>query len=116
VVTALEITMAIAPNSTWLATASDRTVRIWDLATGQRRATLTGHTGLVIEMAIAPNSTWLAAVSDDDGAVRIWDPATGNVSTIMRVDCPLAACAWSPSGRYLVAAGHAGLYCFSFNY
>ena len=38
--------VAIAPDGTWLATASDDgTVRIWDPATGQQRATLTGHTG-----------------------------------------------------------------------
>ena len=38
--------VAIAPDGTWLATASDdETVRIWDAATGRHRATLTGHTG-----------------------------------------------------------------------
>ena len=40
--------VAIAPDGTWLATAGgDGTVRIWDPATGQQRATLTGHTGPV---------------------------------------------------------------------
>ena len=38
--------VAIAPDGTWLATGGgDGTVRIWDPATGQQRATLTGHTG-----------------------------------------------------------------------
>ena len=37
--------VAVAPDGTWLATASyDDTVRIWDPATGQQRAVLTGHT------------------------------------------------------------------------
>ena len=37
--------VAIAPDGTWLATASDDgTARIWDAATGAARATLTGHT------------------------------------------------------------------------
>ena len=40
---------------------SDGTVRIWDPATGQQRATLTGHTGPVTAVAIAPDGTWLAS-------------------------------------------------------
>ena len=69
--------MAIAPDGTWLASAGDDgTVRIWDPATGQQRATLTGHAGPVTAVAIAPDGTWLASAGDD-GSVRIWDPATG---------------------------------------
>ena len=69
--------VVIAPDGTWLATGSrDKTVRIWDPATGQQRARLTGHTGPVNSVVIAPDSTWLATGSRD-GTVRIWDPATG---------------------------------------
>src|ERR1017187_6708036 len=71
------IAVAIAPDSTWLASASwDRSVRIWDPATGQQRALLTGHTDPVTAVAIAPDGTWLASASWDR-SVRIWDPATG---------------------------------------
>ena len=74
--------VAVAPDSTWLATTSDdQTVRIWDPATGQQRHTLTGHTRPVTAVAIAPDGTWLATGSGNpfggDGTVRIWDPATG---------------------------------------
>ena len=38
--------MAFSPDGRLLATASyDETVRLWDPATGERRRTLTGHTG-----------------------------------------------------------------------
>ena len=70
--------LAVAPDGTWLATASDDgTVRIWDPATGQTRHTLTGHTDGVRAVAVAPDGTWLATAGDD-GTVRIWDPPTGS--------------------------------------
>ena len=62
--------VAIAPDGTWLATASnDKTVRIWE-ADGTPRATLTGHKDWVTRVAIAPDGTWLA--TGDVGTVRIW--------------------------------------------
>jgi len=106
--------VAIAPDGTWLATGSDdRSVRIWDPATGRQRATL-GHTGAVTAVAIAPDGTWLATASRD-GTVRIWDPATAGIRAAMRIDRPLVDCAWSPSGQSLVVAGDAGLYHFTFH-
>ena len=73
--------VAIAPDGTWLASAGDDgTVRIWDPATGQQRAALTGHAEPVKAVAIAPDGTWLAS-GGDDGTVRIWDPATSELDT-----------------------------------
>src|SRR5204862_1780201 len=69
--------VAIAPDGTWLATGGwERTVRIWDPATGRERAALTGHTEWMTAVAIAPDGTWLAT-GGWDRTVRIWDPATG---------------------------------------
>src|SRR5215813_7324022 len=63
--------VAIAPDGTWLVTASwDGTARIW-AADGAHRATLTGHGGSVEAVAIAPDGTWLVSASDD-GTARIW--------------------------------------------
>ena len=57
-------------------------MRIWDAATGQQRAVLTGHTGAVNAVAIAPDGTWLAT-GGDDGTVRIWDAATGQQRAVL---------------------------------
>jgi WD40 repeat protein len=67
----------------------------------------------VYAVAIAPDGTWLASVGYD-GSVRIWDPVTGGISAVMRVDSRLEDCAWSPSSQSLAAAGEAGLYHFTF--
>ncbi|MFI1568484.1 NB-ARC domain-containing protein [Streptomyces sp. NPDC020490] len=77
------VSVAIAPDGTWLATASiDKTVRIWDRATGTCTTTLTGHTNAVRSVAIAPDGTWLATTSRDK-TVRIWDRATGTCTTTL---------------------------------
>ena len=62
--------VAIAPDGTWLATANNKTARIWRLD-GSLRATLTGHKKQVGAVAIAPDGTWLATASNDTTA-RIW--------------------------------------------
>ena len=99
--------VAIAPDGTWLATGSDdRTVRIWDPATGRQRATLTGHTGPVTAVAIAPDGTWLATGSDDR-TVRIWDPATGRQrATLTGHTGPVTAVAIAPDGTWLATGSH----------
>ena len=104
--------VSIAPDGTWLATASnDGTVRIWDPATGNQRHTLTGHAGRVAAVAIAPNGSWLATGSDD-GTVRIWDPVTGTGLASSRVWGPLDHLEWS--GMTLIAARAFGPYIFRF--
>jgi WD40 repeat protein len=61
-----------------LASASDdSTVRIWDPAIGEQRATLEGHRGevrAVCRLTVAGQD--LLASAGDDRTVRIWDPAT----------------------------------------
>jgi WD40 repeat protein len=105
--------VAIAPDGTWLATASDdRTVRTWDAATGQPRAVLT-HDDQVNTVAIAPDGTWLATVSAGTWVaatsagrnVRTWDAATAQPRAVLaghqdRVN----AVAIAPDGTWLATA------------
>ncbi len=52
------------------------TVRVWDLATGQQQATLTGHHGPVWSVAAAADGARVVS-GGDGGTVRVWDLATG---------------------------------------
>ena len=54
----------------------DKTVRIWDVNTGDPLQTLTGHTGRVYSVSFSPDGQTLASGSWD-GTVRIWDVNTG---------------------------------------
>ncbi len=95
--------VAIAPDGTWLATASSDDVCVWDRGLGAEPSLLTGHTKPVTAVAIAPDGTWLASASDD-GAVRIWDPATGTQTACLtgHIDKAIAV-AIAPDGTWLAS-------------
>jgi len=100
---------AIAPDGSWLATASsDSTIGVWDVSTGTERATLLGHSGNVYAVAIAPNSRWMAS-GGEDCAVRLWDTSTGEQrATLVGHTDLVKRIAIAPSGRWLASAGYDG--------
>src|SRR5262249_5478344 len=69
--------VAFSPDGRRLASASeDKTVKIWDSATGKELFTLKGHAGKVVSVAFSPDG-WRLASASEDTTVRIWDGATG---------------------------------------
>src|SRR5262249_6805230 len=61
----------------WLVSAGeDRTVRLWDVATGAPGAVLKGHTDEVFAAVFHPDGTRLASAGRDR-AILLWDVATG---------------------------------------
>ncbi|MGI8807606.1 MAG: KGGVGR-motif variant AAA ATPase [Acidimicrobiales bacterium] len=89
-----------------LATATNGTVRVVDLAAGEVVAELF-HSGAGA-VAWSPDGTRLAS-GGDDGTVRTWDPATGaEVARFEGHGDWVQAVAWSPDGTRLASGGDDG--------
>ncbi|MDX3833469.1 nSTAND1 domain-containing NTPase [Streptomyces europaeiscabiei] len=94
--------VAFSPDRNTLATGSaDKTVRLWDPATGKIRTTLKGHTDQVTSVAYSPDGHTLATGSADK-TVRLWDPATGKTRTTLKGHTDqVTSVAYSPDGHTL---------------
>ena len=100
--------VAFAPDGKTIASAgSDRTVRLWNVATGALRRTLKGHSGRIEAVAFSPDGTLVASAScgrDREALGRDRRGGAGDASSPSRRRCrpspsrPMASC-WPPAAR-----------------
>ncbi|CAL0334948.1 unnamed protein product [Lupinus luteus] len=65
--------IAVDHSNTWFCTGSaDRTIKIWDLASGTLKLTLTGHIEQVRGLAVSSKHTYMFSAGDDK-QVKCWD-------------------------------------------
>jgi WD40 repeat protein len=82
----------------------DKTVRVWDVATGKATFTLKGHTGFIDYLCLTPDGK-LAVSGSHDKTARVWDLVAGKEKVVFKEHTKtVTATAVSPDGK-TVATG-----------
>ena len=107
--------LALSPNGQFLVTEANdvnekpgSSPRIWEVSTGKRLLTLTGHTDAVCSITFSPSGKHIATASWD-GTGRIWDADTGRpLVTLQGHTAPLTTIAFDSSGQRVVTGSFDG--------
>jgi WD40 repeat protein len=96
--------IALSPDGKYLASNTDGTVKLWDVA--RRKEIVTLDAKEVQGIALSPDGRTLATAS---GAVRLWDVPKGTKKATLNGDpAKFAFVAFSSDGKTLATAGEAG--------
>jgi len=96
--------IAFSPNGKLLASGSrDRTVKLWDVATGGVLASLSGHSHIITCLAFRPDGKLLATGSEDK-TIKIWDVTEKKeLTTLSGHSGAVVSIAFSPDGKLLAS-------------
>ena len=97
--------LALAADCQTLASASDdKTIRLWDLPTGQARSILRGHSNFVKSVAFHPTQPHLLASGSKDRTIKLWDTNTGELlQTLTGHQNQVNGVIFSPDGEILAS-------------
>lgn len=83
-------------NCNYIATgSSDKTVRLWDVQSGECVRIFIGHRSMVLCLAMSPDGRYMAS-GDEDGAIMMWDLSSGRCVTPLMGH---TSCVWTLAFR-----------------
>lgn len=96
--------LAISPDGQTLVSGSaDKTIKVWNLATGQEIRTLKGHSSFVNYLVISPDGQTLVSGSADK-TIKVWNLVSGReLRTLQGHSSSVNSLALSPDGQVLVS-------------
>jgi len=102
--------VALSPDGTRVVSASaDKSVKVWDVETGQMIRSLEGHTGSV-HAALVTASGDRVIYSSKDWTIRIWNIVSGETIGILSTPSgPVTTVAMVSGDRFLVSGSDDGL-------
>ncbi len=102
--------VAVTPDGRYAVSGSlDKTLKVWDLTTGQAVRTLTGHASYVTAVTVTPDGRYSVSGSADN-ALKVWELATGQAVRTLNgypwwvlFHSGILAVAVTPDGRYAIS-------------
>lgn len=90
-----------------LSASNDKTVKMWDVASGNCLATFEGHDAFVCSVGISRDGR-LVAAGAADGAIKIWELTSGAILAEFSHGAQDAKVAWGPDASQLISGAADG--------
>jgi WD40 repeat protein/tRNA A-37 threonylcarbamoyl transferase component Bud32 len=95
--------IAFSPDGKRIASGGDdRTIKLWDVESGAKRATLKGA-GVAYGIAFSPDGKRLASASGD-GTIKLWDAESGAERATLKGAAYVGSIAFSPDGKRIAGS------------